>query len=235
MEKPEKIEAQEDTPEVFENGIELWLDDFCRNRKPPITDMGKESQSVWNAALMYIGKHLFKNTGRLKSKKIDTDNLNICFPSNYNAYDYDKVNEVCDIYIYLCMVYEKECSYIGFSLLTGINYDTLIDWRNNERKLSSKSFDIAEKLRTFREESLSAKLATANKNPVGILAILNRHFQWNLPGVSREKATAAPLTAAELPQLTVSNCAELPHNLDNLKPETGENSAHNSDNSNPAI
>jgi hypothetical protein len=94
---------------------------------------------------------------------------------------------------------------MGFSLLTGINRDTLQDWGANERKLSTKAFDIAQKLRLFREESLSNKLATGNKNPVGILAILNRHFAWNLPGVSRESTAKVIKTASELPQLSQNN------------------------------
>ena len=85
---------------------------------------------------------------------------------------------------------------MGYSLLTGINYDTLMDWGADERKLSTKGFDIVEKLRLFREESLSNKLATGNKNPVGILAILNRHYSWNLPGVSKETNQRQALTAA---------------------------------------
>ena len=101
---------------------------------------------------------------------------------------------------------------MGFYLLTGIARETLNAWRNGENKLSSKSSDIAKKLYDFREESLSAKLATANKNPVGILAILNRHYSWNLPGVSRESANKTALTAAELPQL---NCIESKDNLNN--------------------
>ena len=31
---------------------------------------------------------------------------------------------------------------MGYSLLTGINYDTLMDWGADERKLSTKGFDI---------------------------------------------------------------------------------------------
>ena len=89
---------------------------------------------------------------------------------------------------------------MGYSLLTGINYDTLMDWGADERKLSTKGFDIVEKLRLFREESLSNKLATGNKNPVGILAILNRHYSWNLPGVSRETSQRQTLTAADIRQ-----------------------------------
>ena len=105
-------------------------------------------------------------------------------------------------------MYDKECSIIGFSLLTGINRDTILDWGNSERKLSTKSFGVAEKLRIFREESLSNKLATGNKNPVGILAILNRHYSWNLPGVSRESSTKTIKTAADLPQLGTSRDAQ---------------------------
>ena len=97
-------------------------------------------------------------------------------------------------------MYDKECSFVGFSLLTGISRDTLQDWGADQRKLSPKAFYIAQKIRTFREESLSNKLTTV-RNPVGVLAILNRHYQWNLPGVSKERSSREALTADELPQL----------------------------------
>ena len=97
-------------------------------------------------------------------------------------------------------MYDKECSFVGFSLLTGISRYTLQDWGEDQRKLSPKAFHIAQKIRTFREESLSNKLTTV-RNPVGVLAILNRHYQWNLPGVSKERSSREALTADELPQL----------------------------------
>ena len=65
--------------------------------------------------------------------------------------------------------------------------------------------EIYKKLIAFREESLSSKLATGNKNPVGILAILNRHYQWNMPGVTRETSKRQSLGAAELPKLGIHN------------------------------
>ena len=135
--------------------------------------------------------------------------------NNFNMYDYDKVEYILYIYYYLCAVYDKECSIIGFSLLTGINRDTILDWGNSERKLSTKSFGVAEKLRLFREESLSNKLATGNKNPVGILAILNRHYAWNLPGVSRETNQRQALTAADIRQ-QLQNSADSALLSDNL-------------------
>lgn len=36
---------------------------------------------------------------------------------------------------------------------------------------------------------------------MGILAILNHRFRWNLPGVSRENTQRALLGAADLPKL----------------------------------
>lgn len=200
----EKVQETADTPEVFQNDIELYLSQFCEDHN--IEDMTKEPQSRWNAALMYINKYVFGDKSILKlNKNINKNNTNCIMDSNFYMYDYDKLEYILYIYYYLCAVYDKECSIMGYSLLTGINYDTLMDWGAGERKLSTKAFDIVQKLRIFREESLSNKLATGNKNPVGILAILNRHFVWNLPGVSRESTTKVIKTASELPQLSQNN------------------------------
>ena len=197
----EKVQETADTPEVFQNDIELYLSQFCEEYN--IEDMTKEPQSRWNAALMYINKYVFSDKSILKlNKNINKNNTNCIMDSNFYMYDYDKLEYILYIYYYLCAVYDKECSTMGYSLLTGINYDTLMDWGAGERKLSTKGFDIVQKLRIFREESLSNKLATGNKNPVGILAILNRHFVWNLPGVSRESTAKVIKTASELPQLS---------------------------------
>lgn len=196
----ERVTDQGNQVDVFENDIALYLDMFCEEHK--IDDMTKEPQSRWNAALMYINKHVFGDKRALKrNNNISKYDTNCIMDSNFYMYDLDKLEYVLYIYYYLCSVYDKECSIMGYSLLTGINYDTLMDWGADERKLSTKGFDIVQKLRIFREESLSNKLATGNKNPVGILAILNRHFAWNLPGVSREGAQRVIKSADQLPKL----------------------------------
>ena len=199
------MQTEQEQIEVFENDMAMYLKMFCEEQG--IEDMKKESQAVWNAALMYIHKHVFNDNSVLKSNN-NIINNNSIMNSNYNAYDYDVVNGVCDYYIYVCMLYDKEVSAIGFSLLTGIDRYTIATWRDEGTKLSSKSSDIGKKIADFREESLSNKLATASRNPVGVLAILNRHYAWNLPGVSREKANASALPDSELPKLQglSSNC-----------------------------
>ena len=198
----EKVQEQEQTIEVFENDIQLYLSMFCEENG--IEDMKKESQSVWNGALRYIRRHVFNNKDVLKSK----DNINIYnnnIPSTFNAYNYDTVNSICDIYIDLCFINDKEVSIIGFSNLTGIDNETINVWGNNDNKLSSLSFGIYKKLSQFREESLSNKLVTGNKNPVGVIAVLNRQYGWASPYTSDSNRQKRSLTADELPKLGANN------------------------------
>ena len=214
----EKVQETENTIEVFENDIQMYLSMFCEENG--IEDMKKESQSVWNSALYYIYKHVFKN-GCLK----DSNNISGNSPilSNYNRYNYNLCMDVLDIYIYeLCLKYDKEVSIIGYCTLTGINQDTIHDWGKDNNKLSSKGCEIYKKLNEFREESLSNKLVTGKQNPVGILGVLNRHYQWNMPGVSREQASRGALTAAELPKLDGTNCARIVDNSSEVDTENRE-------------
>ena len=195
----EKVQDAQNTADIFENDIQLYLSMFCEENG--IEDMKKESQSVWNSALYYIYKHVFKN-GLLKNK----DNIyidNNIMSSTYNMYNYDMCMDVLNIYVYdMCMKYDKEVSVIGYSTLTGISQSIIYEWANGEgRKLSSKGMDIYKKLNEFREESLSNKLVTGNKNPVGVIAVLNRQYGWASPYTSDSNRQRNTLPASELPKL----------------------------------
>jgi hypothetical protein len=116
-------------------------------------------------------------------------------------YNYDIVNQVLDYYIYLCSVYNKEISIVGFSKLTGIDTDTINEWGNNNNKLSQSSSVIYKKLNQMREESLSNKLADGKQNPVGVIAMLNRHYGWASPYTADSNRQKQTLSASELPKL----------------------------------
>ena len=90
----------------------------------------------------------------------------------------------------------------------GIDNETINVWGNNDSKLSTLSFGIYKKLSQFREESLSNKLVTGNKNPVGVIAVLNRQYGWASPYTSDSNRQKKALTDAELPKLGGSNCAK---------------------------
>lgn len=193
-------DANENILEVFENDIEYYLQEFAE--KQNIDDFRSVPQSVWNGALRYVYNHVFKPNNHMLKSSVNYNINNNIMPTNCNMYNYDLLLQVVDYYVYnMCMVYSKEVSVIGFETLTGITQETIYTWGNNENKLSTKGSEIYKKLSRMREESLSNKLADGNKNPVGVLAILNRHYQWNLPGVSKENAKQGALSAAELPKL----------------------------------
>ena len=202
----ERVQDAKQTVEVFENDIDLYLKLFCEEQN--IEDLKAESQSVWNAALMYVKRNVFNVPDILKmSKPLDGynnnnynnqyGNLNNC---NCNAYDIDKVNSVCDYYIYICNLYNKGVTISGFSKLTGIGESTIHEWGDDNKKLSKSSLEVYKKLSREYENSAESKL-WGNKNPVAVMAILNKRFGWNLPGVSKERTSERALTAAELPKL----------------------------------
>ena len=201
----EKVQEQEQTIEVFENDIQMYLTMFCEENG--IEDMTKEPQSRWNSCLRYIYKYVFKSNNNLLRQKDNIYNINNPIPSNYNSYDYDMVLKILDIYIFdMCMRYDKEVSIIGFSTLTGIDESIIYDWGNGESgKLSTLSSKIYKKLNQYREESLSNKLVTGNKNPVGVIAVLNRQYGWASPYTSDSNRQKAVLTASDLPKLSENN------------------------------
>lgn len=194
----EHIQEQEQTFETYSNDIELYINLFCEDQG--IEDLRKESQSVWNACLMYVQRHAFPDRQALKATENNPEYINNIMPSTCGAYNYDLLDTICNAYIYYCYMYDKEVSIQGFSKLTNIDYYTITQWGMDIR-LSKKSKGIYKKLISEREESLSAKLASGKSNPVGILSILNHWYSWNLPGVTREQSTRTALTAAELPRL----------------------------------
>lgn len=207
----ERVEHAESTIEVFENDIDLYLHQFQDEQE--IEDFKQVGQSVWNGALRYIYNHVFKNNSNLlKSHNIyNINNNNI--PSNCNMYNYDLILEIVDYYIYdMCMVNNKEVSILGFETLTGISQENIYNWGNDNNKLSSTGFKIYKKLTQMREESLSNKLVDGKQNPVGVIACLNRHYNWSSPFTADANRNKSSLTAAELPKLNGDNVAKLPNN-----------------------
>lgn len=202
----EYIQEQEQTFETYSNDIELYINLFCEDQG--IEDLRKESQSVWNACLMYVQRHVFPDRQALKAKGNNDIYVNNIMATNCGAYDYNLIDTIANTYIYYCYMYDKEVSVQGFSKLVGIAKTVIDLWGIDKNRLSKEGYNIYKKLIAEREESLSAKLASGKSNPVGILSILNHWYSWNLPGVTREQSTRTALTAAELPRLDSQKAME---------------------------
>ena len=206
--------------EVFENDIALNLQLFCEENN--IDDIRKESQAVWNSALYYIYKHVFKGTNKLKSKDLYNIDIgsNTKTQTNYNAYNYNLLLDILEYYIHeMCFRYDKEISIIGFSILTGINQSVIYEWGNGSTKLSTASREIYEKLHEMRQESLSDKLVSGRGNPVGLLGVLNRHYGWNMGQPRGQETRSRALTAADLPKLGVSSPVDVVESVQDFSTE----------------
>ena len=107
-------------------------------------------------------------------------------------------------------MYDKEVSVIGFCNLTGISQDCIYAWANNARELSTSGNEVYKKLSQFREESLSNKLVTGNKNPVGVIAVLNRQYGWASPYTSDSNKRRKSISAEEIRQLLPQNGTNQP-------------------------
>lgn len=205
----ERVEHTETTIEIFENDIDMYLRMFQEEQE--IEDLRTVPQSVWNACLMYIQRHVFNDRSLLKQKN-NIQNPGSILDSNYNMYDYELLYNILEYYVYICNQYNKEISIMGFSKLTKIDTENIYNWGNENNKLGSRSFDIYKKLTQEREESLSNKLADGKQNPVGVIAMLNRHYGWASPYTSDSNRQKQSLTAAELPKLGENKPLELTEN-----------------------
>lgn len=175
----------EENIDIFENDIQVYISQFCSEYN--ITDINSISQSVFKAMLKYIYKYVFKDTDKLKSKERHII-ANSYIKTNYNSYDMDIVNSLCDYYIYLCQLYDKEVTIAGFCALSGIKFETIHAWRDERGKnASAKSSEIHKKLTIERERSLSDKLVSGKGNPVGVLGVLNHYYNWAGVGKMEEK------------------------------------------------
>lgn len=195
----ERVEHTESTIEVFENEIDEYLHLFMDEQG--IEDLRSVPQSVWNGALRYIYRNVFKGNKQALKEHNNIYSDNTITPTNCNSYNYNIVNEVLDYYIYLCQIYNKEISIMGFSNLTGIDTEVINNWGNEVNISSASSSVIYKKLSQMREESLSNKLADGKQNPVGVIAMLNRHYGWASPYTSDSNKQKSSLPAAELPKL----------------------------------
>lgn len=144
--------------------------------------------SIWNDIITELYIKLFRPCNRL----LKTDS------NMYNQYDIDKVLYIYNnIYKRLCNKHCQEISQKGFIDMSGIDKQTLYNWKAP----SSSSFDLQEKIMEDNEESLFSLMKDRRNNPMKILPKLNKVHGWSMPGARDRADTKQALTAADLPQL----------------------------------
>lgn len=209
----QELNTTEQKVEVYANDIELYLDQYCIDHKIKNNDLYKIDQSRWNSVLLYIYNHVFKPTPN------NNPNYRYNGKSNIDYSNKELLEYICDIYINMCYEYSKEVSIMGFSKLTGIPKETLYEWLRNGKTERGAS-DLVQKLSDEREESLSNKLASGKGNPVGILGILNRHYNWNM---GQPRTAEVKQVAPAIPDLASKYLANSDGEVRQLEEKTGNN------------
>lgn len=208
------MQRMDDNAEVYESDIDLYLAEYCEQ-------IGAEDEydifpAQWNAALKYIYNHVFKpNPSILTIPHTVSNRYNLC-----------AVEELLDIYIFMCYSHNQEISIQGFSFLSGISRDTIHNWGNDNtrsyiyrdlqgneitgiavnnlkegeyvKELSSTASDIYKKLVENNEESLVCLMKDRRNNPMKYLPILNKRHAWNMPGVKEQRQTQQLASREEL-------------------------------------
>ena len=195
------VESVEVDPVNLRALVDDVITDYCMRDDLDESDIPPQ---IWNDIIEEIRVTLFEKNGNLLwiDGKIGTE------------YNDEKVMDAYDIYKRICNRHCQVVNIKGFLDMTGITKQTLYDWNRDSKYnikhhnsgsdsiiLSRKRTDLAKKIMDDNEQSLESMLQDKRINPMKVLPSLNRHHMWNLPGVSREKVEARPLTADQLPQL----------------------------------
>jgi len=147
------------------------------------------SQNQFTAALSFIRNRCINQLDI--ANKIDPDN-------DIREYNITLLRVIADVYIDICLSNGKEVSLFGLSVISGVSYDVLIQWKQHDRRKASPEYaELCKKVDITSEQSKRNMLFDKGRNPVGILALLNHDYGYNLPGVSRE-VVPARLSADEI-------------------------------------
>ena len=157
--------------EIYDSDIDLYTSEYIDNLSDE-TMIYKTM--IFNGLLQYIYVHVFKykgNTTRYHNKNSTIDYSNT-----------DIINHLIDIYISLCFKYNHIPSILGFSVMTGIDNQTITSWLNGEyRQVKNDNVythsETAKRLKSICEHALLAN-ATEN-NSIGSIFALKANYNYS--------------------------------------------------------
>lgn len=190
------------TVQIYTSTVQDLIDNACIEFH--IEDLLKAGQRQWKAVMYYVGKRLFPDTKVLKDKRLYSTGVAM---TNYNRYDYEVLDILCNYYLNLSDRYSKLVSAVAFSYFCNIPTNTIDIWAGDEP--SQGSFKIWQKLRQNRKDCILDRAYDSN-SPVGAMYVGNTDFPQELGSdMGQRKA----ITAQELPRLDEKKSQEL-HAID---------------------
>ena len=210
----DNIEFSEEVLLDFEKSIQEYCSSITTET---VTNSGKviqlplnlvnATQSQFHGLMQYIYNNNIKGKYILTVSKEDRTKPGTIYAlKSSNAYNIDKLNTLLEWYINTCNRYDKAITEVGYTLLTGINYDSIREWRknNNTDRVSYLRFCLAEKLHSMEEESLQSINITGKRNAVGIIEMLNyKHGHSARIAAAETAAKVNAMPASALPVLAI--------------------------------
>ena len=145
-----------------------------------------------NNILRFIYNNLFKpNKPQLSNKK-----------SLLNYDDIEHLQAAADLFINICMMFNKSLGLDSFSLFTGIDDNTLLRWYSPEgEKLNPARWEILKNIKEFNKAALISNL---KDTPVGALAVANNDTETGLEWATKQAITAGQQTVFLIPSERVN-------------------------------
>lgn len=189
----EQVHDEKKDIAYYRNAIPEAVIEFYEGQGIEQKDIINQAGNTWSAAMRYANRLCVNRDDLLEHYRVSEYGL------HSKKYNEELVGGICDIYLEICDMFDKIPSAWAFSLLSGIDRNTLEMWRNSYgREVSPGRVNIMKKVSNAREMSLANRISDGKRNPVGCIACLNFEFAWNTAHIVEERHDR-PLTLAELP------------------------------------
>ena len=156
-----------------------------------------------NNILRYVYTHLFKPDKPLYNNQ----------HSMINYDDIEQLTAVTDVFLNVCLFFNKALGLFSFGIFTGITWDTLNRWANIEgEKLNPKRFEL---LKSIQEYNKGALIGNLKDTPVGALAVANNDVETGLQWATKQAIAAGQqavflIPSERLNRLSISAAEAVP-------------------------
>lgn len=157
--------------DTIQEQVEKLIEQYCRKYNIDLYDYNKRSNIKHNEVnniLRYCYNSLFKPSHNLPNNQKSL--------LNYN--DVEQLQKIADIFLNICMMFNKSLGLFSFSIFTGIDKSTFTIWMSDEGRLSNpQRFDLLQNIKDYNKGALINNL---KDTPVGALAVANNDVETGL-------------------------------------------------------
>ena len=190
-----------DLPPDFINTLQSIIKQWCIDND--IETMQKAKQQQWSAVCMFIGQYI-------KQNKILADKEKTAARGGVIAYDAEKVNNLADLWVYLCNAYGKVALVNDFIYFSGVSRGWFYaDNGHNSNTLTSAGGGLVKKLSDIQAAAIGSGIVDGRENPTGKIYFSKAVLGWSENGIMRQNSDDMQENNGALPDLSLLS---LPNN-----------------------